>query len=180
MKKTMQLLLFLMIVSGMIFTACGQAADEQPKEEEKVESVGVAEEDVSKGTDEEADGGMMMSDDDGAHEMMSGDTMMGDHHFAYEDGSYTEVGNYESPAGTESVTVTVALKADVVESVNVVSNAVNETSKKMQGLFIDGVGSLVVGKKLDEIGGLAQVNGSSLSPLGFNAAIEAIKLDAKG
>lgn len=175
MKKTIQQLVFLMIISGMIFTACGAVSDEQVKEEGEVKVIDETKDEIQKeDAPEKGETTMMMDGEDGDIEMM-----MDEHQFAYEDGAYTEVGNYQSPAGTESVTVTVTLKGDVVESVNVVSNAVNETSKKMQGLFIEGVDSLVVGKKLDEIGDLAQVNGSSLSPQGFNAAVEAIRLDAK-
>lgn len=97
----------------------------------------------------------------------------------YEDGTYTETGSYVSPAGPESVTVTVTVTDDVVTGVSVVSNAVNPNSIIYQSLFIDGVNSVVVGKSLDELGSLGPVNGSSLTPTGFNQAMVAIQAEAK-
>lgn len=96
----------------------------------------------------------------------------------YLDGSYTETGAYQSPAGPENVKVVVTVSGDVVTGVTVTPMAVNETSVKFQGQFVAGINALVVGKKLDEIGGFAQVNGSSLTPKGFDSALAAIKADA--
>ncbi|MBI5754556.1 hypothetical protein HZA40_05470 [Candidatus Peregrinibacteria bacterium] len=96
----------------------------------------------------------------------------------YADGTYTKTGSYTSPAGEESVTVTVTVKGDIVESVNVVSNAENPNSQKFQGLFIAGVSDIVVGKKLDNVHA-GVVNGSSLTGGGFNEAVAAIEASAQ-
>lgn len=96
----------------------------------------------------------------------------------YNNGSYTKTGSYNSPGGAESVTVTVNVKDDVVQSVNVVSNTNNETSKNFQGLFIAGINAQVVGKRLESVS-VGVVNGSSLTGSGFNSAIASIKAEAK-
>ncbi len=98
---------------------------------------------------------------------------------AYVDGSYTQVGNYQSPAGSESVAVTIVLADDVITSVSVVPNSERDVSLHHQEDFAAGVAAVVLGKSLDEIGNLGAVNGSSLTPKGFNSAISAIKSAAK-
>ena len=97
----------------------------------------------------------------------------------YIDGTYTKTGSYQSPAGPESIAVTVTVENDVVKSLAVTPNAVNETSKTYQGLFAQGVNSLVAGKNIDEVGGFSQVNGSSLTSGGFNSAFAAVKASSK-
>lgn len=97
----------------------------------------------------------------------------------YEDGTYTKEATYQTPETVESILVSVTVKDNVVTNVVVTGKAVNETSQKFQGLFIAGVNAVVVGKKLDEIGELSAVNGSSLTPNGFNSAIALLKAEAK-
>lgn len=96
----------------------------------------------------------------------------------YRDGEYMANGPYQSPEGPESIDVTMTLEGDKITVLSVKSNAENETSKIVQGLFIDGINELVVGKKIDELGELSQVNGSSLTPIGFKVALEDIKKQA--
>ena len=96
----------------------------------------------------------------------------------YKAGKYTAEGSYVSPGGPEQVKVTLALKADgTISDVEFVGEAVNPTSKKMQGLFAGGYKPLVMGKNIDEVK-LDKVSGSSLTPMGFNDAIEKIKAEA--
>lgn len=95
----------------------------------------------------------------------------------YKDGSYTSEGKYTSPGGEESIKVTVTLKDGIVEDATVVSNATLPISKKMQASFIGGFKEQVVGKKIDEIN-VTKVSASSLTPKGFNDAIEKIKAEA--
>jgi hypothetical protein len=85
---------------------------------------------------------------------------------------------YTSPGGAESIDVTLTLKDGVVEEAEVVSNATRPISKQMQTSFIGGYKELVVGKKLDEIN-LTKVSASSLTPKGFNDAVEKIKAQAQ-
>ena len=95
----------------------------------------------------------------------------------YTDGEYTEKGDYQSPNGNEEVTVTVTLADDVITAVKVVGDGDNPNSKLYQGKFADGIGDVVVGKKIDDIK-VDKVAGSSLTSGGFNDAIDAIKADA--
>lgn len=97
---------------------------------------------------------------------------------AYKAGKYTAEGGYTSPAQPETVTVDLVLSADgTITDVNFKGNATNPTSIKLQGMFAGGYKELVVGKKIDEVK-LDKVSGSSLTPIGFNDAIEKIKAEA--
>ncbi len=97
---------------------------------------------------------------------------------SYKDGEYEAEGMYTSPGGAESIDVTLTLKDGVVEEAEVISNATRPISKQMQASFIGGYKELVVGKKLDEIN-LTKVSASSLTPKGFNDAVEKIKAQAQ-
>ena len=96
----------------------------------------------------------------------------------YKNGSYTVTGNYISPAGPESINVSLTLENDVVTDATVVAAAINPVSVKMQTAFIGGYKDLVVGKKIDEVQ-LDKVSGSSLTPKGFNDALVKIKAQAQ-
>jgi hypothetical protein len=96
----------------------------------------------------------------------------------YKDGTYTQKGTYTSPAGAESVEVSVTLAGDVVTAATFKGEATNPGSVKNQGKFADGYTSLVVGKKIDDIA-LTVVNGSSLTPVGFMEALAKVKTEAK-
>ncbi|MCX6734789.1 MAG: hypothetical protein NTZ25_02650 [Candidatus Peregrinibacteria bacterium] len=96
----------------------------------------------------------------------------------YKDGTYTKVGSYQSPGGTDSITVTVTVKNDVVESVSLVNGAISGTSQYYENLFIDGVSAQVVGKKLDSVS-VGKVNGASLTGNGFNNAVAQIRTTAQ-
>ncbi|MHA7281778.1 FMN-binding protein [Arthrobacter sp. TMS2-4] len=97
---------------------------------------------------------------------------------AYEDGTYTETGNYQSPAGQEEVGVTLTLEADVVTAVEVEPMPDNPTTTEYQGRFAGGISEAVVGKKLDELS-VDKVAGSSLTSGGFNDALGKIKSEAQ-
>lgn len=98
--------------------------------------------------------------------------------FNYKSGTYTAVGNYNSPGGAEEIDVKLIIEDDVVVDAEVVSKATRPVSVKMQTAFIGGFKTLVVGKKLDEVT-LDKVSGSSLTPKGFNEALVEIKAQAK-
>lgn len=160
MKKTIVLLLFMFVVSGSVFSACGVANAPAP--------------------DTVADPTTVPSPTSAPVESVKPQETVSEPKVTlkYVDGVYTQTGAYQSPAGPESIKVTVSVKDDFVSSVTVVSNAVNEGSKQYQALFIDGINSLVVGKKLSDVAALGQVNGSSLTPKGFQQALASIKSDA--
>jgi uncharacterized protein with FMN-binding domain len=96
----------------------------------------------------------------------------------FKDGTYKATGSYTSPAGTESVEVSLTVKNDVIESVQVTPKASHPTSRNYQALFSQGISQKVVGKKLSEVQNVGRVNGSSLTTNGFANAISAIKEQA--
>lgn len=96
----------------------------------------------------------------------------------YKDGTYTAVGNYQTHGGPESIAVKLTLSNGVVTAVVVTEQPKDQMSKMMQEDFIANFKPMVVGKNIDEIK-LTKVSGSSLTPMGFNAAVEAIKTQAK-
>lgn len=146
------------IVSGLLFTACSSdpvveenTTDERDSETEQVEEVD--ESDESSGSDEEESS-------------------------VYEDGVYEANGAYVSPAGPETIGVSITVKDDKVTAVSLSNEATNEASINFQKLFIEGISAEVVGKPLDEIGGYSSINGSSLTPDGFDSALAIIKAEA--
>lgn len=96
----------------------------------------------------------------------------------YKDGTYTQKGVYNSPAGSESVNVTVTVKDGVVTNSTFKGEATNKASIFNQQKFADGFTGMVVGKPIDSIA-LTVVNGSSLTPTGFMDALNKIKSQAK-
>lgn len=96
----------------------------------------------------------------------------------YKDGTYTQDGSYQSPAGPEEVGVTLTLEADVVTAVEVEPMPDNPTTKTYQGRFAGGISDAIVGKKLDELS-VDKVAGSSLTSGGFNEATGKIKSEAR-
>lgn len=89
------------------------------------------------------------------------------------DGVYTLDAPYGTPGGDASITVSVTLKDDIVQSLNVVGNAKGGTIKSYQSLFVSGVNAEVIGKKLDSAK-VGVVNGASLTSAAFNQAIASI------
>lgn len=95
----------------------------------------------------------------------------------YKDGSYTADGSYTTPGGQEMIGVTLTLANGVVTEVEVEEKGIKPISKEKQADFAKNYKTQVVGKKIDEIN-LTKVSGSSLTPKGFNAALELIKAEA--
>ena len=93
------------------------------------------------------------------------------------DGSYTESATYQSPGGTQKVTVKATLASGVVTDLTVTTDASDPTAKQYQTQFINGINSEVVGKKITSLK-VSRVAGSSLTSIGFNEAIAAIEKDA--
>ncbi len=96
---------------------------------------------------------------------------------SYKDGSYSQTGEYRSPAGSESITASVTLKDGVITDATFTGTATHAASKRWQGAFNDGVKAAVVGKNIDEVS-LSVVNGSSLTPKGYMDALAKIKTEA--
>lgn len=95
---------------------------------------------------------------------------------SYTDGTYTAVGNYQSPGGAEEIGVTVTLKDNVITDVSVEPKATRGISVNMQKMFADNYKPMVVGKNINEVH-LGKVSGSSLTPKGFNDAL--VKIEAQ-
>jgi uncharacterized protein with FMN-binding domain len=92
----------------------------------------------------------------------------------YKDGTYTTTGSYNSPAGTESIGVSVTLANNIVTAATVTSQAKDPTAKTYQSYFVSGYKSYVIGKSITSIK-LSSVSGSSLTSQGFNAALKRIE-----
>lgn len=96
----------------------------------------------------------------------------------YKDGTYNAEGSYRTPGGEESIDVKVTLADGVISDVTVTQNASGGEAEEYQSKFSTSYKSEVVGKKIDEVS-LSRVAGSSLTPLGFNTALDTIKSDAQ-
>lgn len=103
--------------------------------------------------------------------------MQGAEESAYQDGEYTVMGEYTSPGGPEQIEVSLTLENGVVVDAEVVPQATLPISQQMQNAFTGGYEEFVIGKSIDEVE-LTKVAGSSLTPKGFNDAVEKIKQEA--
>ncbi len=91
----------------------------------------------------------------------------------FKDGKYEAVGNYTIPNDKEKIKVIVTLEKGTVADVSVEKMATKPVSMEYQDKFISAYKAMVVGKKISEVK-LDKVAGSSLTPQGFNNAIEQI------
>lgn len=96
----------------------------------------------------------------------------------YKDGTYSATGSYMSPGGPDKVGVKLTLVGGVISDITVTPIAGDKVSEKFQAQFMSGYKTLVLGKKIDGLK-LDKVSGSSLTPIGFNDALEQIKAQAK-
>ena len=96
----------------------------------------------------------------------------------YKDGTYSATGSYSTPGGTESITLSVTLKGNVITDSTLTQHADSGESEEYQDRFASGYKSYVTGKNVNEVS-LSRVAGSSLTSDGFDAALETIKNDAK-
>lgn len=95
----------------------------------------------------------------------------------YKDGTYDVVGTYTSPAGPEEIKVSLTIEKNIVTAATMEPTATNEFSKKWQGVFKDNFKERVIGKDINTLM-LDRVSGSSLTPKGFNDAVEKVKAQA--
>lgn len=96
----------------------------------------------------------------------------------FKDGVYSVTGNYTSPGGQEEIGVTLTLADGVVTDSQVEVRATRPISKMKQTDFSEHYKTEVVGKSLSELQ-LSKVSGSSLTPKGFNDALQKIKAEAQ-
>ena len=95
----------------------------------------------------------------------------------YKDGTYEATGSYSSPGGRESIKVSLTIANGNITSSSVTPEAKNPTAKSYQSDFVSSYKSEVNGKPVNEVK-LDSVAGSSLTPNGFEDALEQIKQDA--
>ncbi len=96
----------------------------------------------------------------------------------YKDGSYSAIGSYMSPGGLDKIGINLNLEKDIVTDISVTPLVADKVSEKYQGMFLSGYRPMVIGKNIKDVK-LDKVSGSSLTSIGFNEAIEQIKLEAK-
>lgn len=96
----------------------------------------------------------------------------------YKDGVYEQIGNYTSPGGAEEIDVKLTLKNGIITDSEVTPKAERPISKMKQEAFVNGYKTSVVGKSIKDLQ-LGKIAGSSLTPKGFNDALEKIKAQAK-
>ena len=83
-----------------------------------------------------------------------------------------------SPGGEDHIAVTLTIANDIVTAASVTPEAGDHTSARYQQKFISGYQGYVVGKNISSIY-LTKVSGASLTPKGFNDALNQIKAQAK-
>ena len=96
---------------------------------------------------------------------------------SYKDGTYTEPGTYVSPGGTERISVTLTLASNVIKTMKVITVKADPTAAGYEQLFEGGISAATVGKNINTLN-IGVVAGSSLTSMGFNRALAAIKADA--
>ncbi len=99
-------------------------------------------------------------------------------HTEYTDGAYSAVGHYISPGGQEEVSVSLTLAGGIITDVTYSADSKSPISQQMQKIFGENYKPFVLGKNIDEVH-LTKVSSSSLTPKGFNDALEQIKAEAR-
>jgi hypothetical protein len=95
----------------------------------------------------------------------------------FKDGSYTQPGTYVSPGGTEHISVTLTLAKNIITAMKVTTVQADPTATGYEAMFEGGIAAATVGKDINSLK-IGVVAGSSLTSMGFNKALAAIKADA--
>ena len=95
----------------------------------------------------------------------------------YKDGTYTKTINYRVPNGTNTLTVTMVVTNDAVDSVKTTSNYTDYESKYYISGFENSINTAVKGKKLSSLS-IGRIGGASLTANAFNNAVKNIRTDA--
>jgi uncharacterized protein with FMN-binding domain len=96
---------------------------------------------------------------------------------AYADGTYTADGSYQAPSGIEAISVRITLVDDVVTEAVATPAATDPQARVFQRNFSAGISAEAVGRDIADLS-VSRVSGSSLTSLGFNAAVEQIRAEA--
>ena len=97
---------------------------------------------------------------------------------SFKDGTYSAEGDYIVHIGPKHINVTLTLKNNIITDANVKNEADDKTSVNYQNKFISGYKEFVIGKSIVGLH-LTKVSGSSLTPNGFNDALQKIETQAK-
>jgi uncharacterized protein with FMN-binding domain len=95
----------------------------------------------------------------------------------YQDGIYSQSGAYNSPAGSESVSIRVTLEKDIITAIDFKGGATNKGSIANQNKFAEGFKDQVIGKSINLVS-LDVVNGASLTSIGFMDALKKVQATA--
>jgi hypothetical protein len=100
--------------------------------------------------------------------------------FTYKNGSYTAIGSYPVPGLTARISVTIVIANDIVSDSSVtIPSGTDPTSTNYDNKFINNYKTYVVGKALSSLS-LSKISSASLTPNGFNYALNQIRVSAKG
>ena len=83
-----------------------------------------------------------------------------------------------SPGGYDQLGVSVTLQNDIITAATVTNMAGDGRSSRYQNAFIGGFKPYVIGQNIASVN-LTYVSGASLTPQGFNDAIQQIMTQAK-
>lgn len=97
---------------------------------------------------------------------------------SYKDGTYSATGSYSSPGGNEEIKVTITILNGKVTDSSITPQASSRESEEYQTDFANNYKSLVTGKAIASLS-LSHVAGSSLTSIGFNEALDAIRSQAQ-
>lgn len=98
--------------------------------------------------------------------------------YTFANGTYTANGSYNAPSGNETIRVQITVFNDEITASTVTALSSNGTTLTYQNDFRDTHGPQVIGVKLDLVN-LGKVSISSLTPIGFNNAVNAIEAAAR-
>lgn len=135
--------------------------------------------DVSTSSDNTSGGNQNASTSSQASDVNPADTSKNSiSSYAYKNGTYTAVGSYMSPGGQDKIGVTLTIKNDIVASSSIKQMPGDNTSARFQNIFAAGYQSQVVGQDISNLS-VGKVSRSSLTPEGFNDALDKIRAQAK-
>lgn len=96
----------------------------------------------------------------------------------YKDGTYQATGDYESPGGSQELKLSITLQNSIITDTSAEGDHHADDSQIYQANFIAAYKQKIVGKNISDVK-LSQIAGSSLTPIGFNNALDDIKNQAK-
>ncbi len=107
-------------------------------------------------------------------EVMDGEAMEKTDETIGDDGTKNLDVSYRSPAGAETIAVSMTITGGKVSEIIATPEAVESVSIKHQAAFAEAVSAKVVGKSIAEIADIDAIGGSSLTTGGFKAAVAAL------